>query len=448
MNRSTTISEETSIVSHEEIQEWEDATSGSLVGDWRRWFFGGYLFAIAAFSLWTGAIHARGLDSWIIGDWLINYSGGFVRRGLDGAVVMGLHRVTGVPLEWDVFLIQVTVFLVLLGCVYQLSKGIRWSYGMTAVLLSPATLAFTVLDPNFAGLRKEILLFAALAVTIWALVCERWKDWQIGGMLALLLVGITLSHEAMLAVAAYFLGAVAIQGKSLRRAIRMCALPMALSGVALAAVMLHHGNLATARAICSSVGGQMDAPGVIRADGGVCTGSIASLQLSAAQEHAGIIGWIRTVHQGRLYCVFAIPTFVPLLLMMVRFYRRDGLRYEVGVVMACFLLSLPEMAVLMYVGADWGRWMHMQAMCLMLLAMMIARRSKAEEEAAEPVKRGAFGGRVIAALAMIVYATAWTLPAIGTGYRNQGYLSLISPQYREALQDLRGTALGRVKRAM
>lgn len=433
MNRSTTISDETSRASHAEIQDCDHATSEPWVGHWKRWLFGGYLLFVAAFSIRTDAIQARGLDSWIIGDWLINYSGGFVRRGLDGALAMGLHRVTGVPLKWDVFLMQVSVFLVLLGCVYQLSKEIHWSYGMTAVLLSPATLAFTVLDPNFAGLRKEILLFAALAVTIWALVCDRWKDWQISAMLAILLVGITLSHEGMLAVAAYFFAAVAIQRKSLRWAIRLCAIPMALSGVALAAVMLHHGNLATARAICSSIGGKMGAPGVVQPDGSVCTGSIASLQLSAAQEHAGIIGWIQAFHLARLDSILAIPTFVPLLLLMVRFYRRDGLRYEVGVVMACLLVSLPEMAVLMYVGADWGRWMHMQAMCLMLLAMMIARRSKAEEEAATPVKRGAFGGRAIAALAVIVYASAWALPAIGTGYRKQGYLSLISPQYRNAL---------------
>ena len=57
---------------------------------------------------------AREMDSWIIGDWLINYSGGFVRRGLAGAVVMLMHRSTGVPLQWVVYGIAASFFLVFL----------------------------------------------------------------------------------------------------------------------------------------------------------------------------------------------------------------------------------------------------------------------------------------------------------------------------------------------
>jgi len=208
-------------------QVWAaDEAAPELEAIWKRRLFGMYLFLVAACSIWAAALHARSVDSVIVGDWLINYSGGFVRRGLPGSLVMLLHRGTGAPLPWVAFSLQVSVFLVFLACVYQLAKGIRWSYLMTAVLLSPATLAFTVLDPTFAGLRKEILLFAALGVTIWALMSDRLKDRQLSVMLSILVVGVTLSHEAMLVVAGpYLFAAVLIHTMSLRRAIRICVLP-------------------------------------------------------------------------------------------------------------------------------------------------------------------------------------------------------------------------------
>jgi hypothetical protein len=324
-------------------------------------------------------------------------------------------------------------------CVYKLSRGIRWSYWMTAVLLSPATLAFTVLDPDYAGLRKEILLFAGLALIFWVLVCDRLKDWQLTAMLSIFLVGLTLSHEGMLVAAPYLFAAVAIQRMSLRRAVSICAIPCALAGMALVAVVLHHGNLATAQAICSSVGGRMAAPGMIYANGSFCTGSIASLQLSASGEHGGIIWWIRRDHPERLYGLLTILTFAPLLVLMSRFYRRDWLRYEVAVVLGCTLVSMAGTGVLCFMGMDWGRWIHIQAMGLMLLAMMIDRKAVARSAPVESAKRYRWTVRVVATLALVLYVTAWTLPAIDTGHQNHGYLSLASPKYSDAMHALRAT---------
>jgi len=421
------------------------STSIAITERAKRWFFGSFLLFVAACSVWQAALQARAFDSWIIGDWLINYSGGFVRRGLFGALVMIVHRATGAPLEWIVFSIQTIAFMVLLGCVYQLSKGIRWSYLMVAALLSPATLAFTVLDPTYAGLRKEILLFAGLALVVLLLVRDRLKDWQLIAVLSAVLVGMTLSHEALIVGAPYLFAAVAIQRNSLKRAVGICAIPFALGGIAMIAVMLRHGDLAVAQTICSSVGGRFSASGGGDAAVHICSGSIYSLQLSASEEHAGIIGWIRSSHLLTLYGLFLIPTLAPLILLMWQFYRRDRLRYEVVVVLTCFLVSLPGIAVLMYVGSDWGRWIHIEAMSLMLLAMMIDRRALVDSPKAGPARRGTIAVHAFATVLVLLYVTTWTLPAIGTGYERQGYLSLVSPEYRKTMHDTRSAAVRLVK---
>jgi len=336
-------------------------------------------------------------------------------------VALLLHRVSGVPLEWVIFLFQASVFLIFLGCVYRLTKGIRWSYWMVVVLLSPATLAFTVLDQ--IGFRKEFLLLAALGLTIWALISGRWKDWQMSAMLSVLLVGLTLSHEGMLVAAPYFLAAVVIQTKNVRRAARVCALPLGLMGIALIAVTLHHGDLREAQAICSSVGGEMAKPGVVLDQGSVCTGAIAAMQLNVVAEHASVVASMQAHGLVRLFVLLVVPVFVPLVVLMSQFYHRDGLRYEVVTVIGCALVSLPGVAVLFYVGRDWGRWLHLEVVTIMLLAMMIDH--KARVAAAEPSQKRGRGYRAMAALAVFVYMTVWSLPGVGDGGEKPGYFFLL-----------------------
>lgn len=418
-------------------------------GSWKRGLFGVYLLFVGVWTLWTGAQMARERDPWIIGDWLINYSGGFVRRGLAGALVMLLHRATGVPLEWVVFAIEASVLVVFLAVVYRLTKGIRWSWLMAAVLLSPATLAFTVLAGHEAGLRKEILLFAALAIVVWVLMRGRWKDWQVSALLSIFLVGMALSHEALLVGAPYFLAAVAIQAGSLRRAAKICAVPLVLCVIACAAVITHHGDLATAEAICRSVGGTMGSskPSAFEPAVGECGGSIAWLQLGAAQERALIAPAIVQWRLVPLFSKLALLIFGPLVALLYLMYRRDGMRWEVGVVVGCAVISLAGTGVLCYVGVDWGRWIHMQVVCLMLLAMMLdARAAAARVESVRGVARRRVWGRGLAAAALFLYATAWTMPGIGNFGESPGYLALVWPTYRNGLHELRVRAVGGIKK--
>ncbi len=154
-------------------------TAGSISVRYRRWF-GLYLVFVATVSTVYGFLNARRGSGWAIGEWLTNYSAGFIRRGLVGEVVLLLGRASGIQLVWIVFGIQVAVYLIFLWCVYRLTEELQWGWMVAALLLSPATLGFIVLDPP-NGFKKEILLFAALAAVICLLLYARLRDWQIDG---------------------------------------------------------------------------------------------------------------------------------------------------------------------------------------------------------------------------------------------------------------------------
>ena len=386
----------------------------------KRLWFAFYLAFIAVFTIALGVRMTISDSPYIIGEWLINYSGGFVRRGLIGAVVLSLHHIIGVPLAWVVFTMQVATFLLFIVCVYHLTKGIRWSLWMWAVLLSPATLAFTVMD-SYAGFRKEFLLFAALALVICIVDSGKLRDWQLSALLSLIAVGLVLSHEALVVGFPYFFAAVAIQKGSAAKAVKITCLPALLGGIALVAVTLHPGNLAITQAICSAVGGTLG-PFMVPTDN-ICSGSIQWLQVSLSQARVMLAPTIRDYHLARLFSILAIPTFTPMIVLLVLFYRRDRLCREVITVVWCGLLALAGTSFLFYSALDWGRWVHIQAICLMLMVLMVDRR-------AEPVAplRLALSRRVLryaAIFAVAIYATTWTLPSIGHNDARRGYLDVI-----------------------
>jgi hypothetical protein len=385
----------------------------------KRLWFALYAGFVAVYSIAFGLVMARANGPYIIGEWLINYSGGFVRRGLIGSLVLGVSHGTGVPLVWVVFALQVLVFMVFLGCVYRLTAGIRWTYLMAAVLLSPATLAFTVMD-SYAGLRKEFLLFATLAMVVCVLVFGRWRDWQLSLLLSGIAVGLALSHEALMVGGPYLLAAVVIQRGDLRRAVRICCIPVLVGVIAMLLVLSHPGNPAIAQAVCSAVGSKLGP--LDGTNGNVCSGSIAWLQLNAAQARELVLPAIRQHHRVRTFGLLAIPTFVPLIAQLVLYWRRDRLPREVITVMCCAVLSLAGTVYLFLVAVDWGRWMHIQAVCLMLMVLMVDRRARAALSEPPPLRRRWV--RYACTFAVVVYATTWTLPPTGRGDGQRGYVDV------------------------
>jgi hypothetical protein len=392
-------------------------TAGSMSERYRRWF-GLYLLFVAAISTVYGFLNARRGSGWAIGEWLTNYSAGFIRRGLVGEVVLQLGHVSGIPLAWIVFGIQVAVYLTFLWCVYRLTDGLRWGWMVAAVLLSPATLGFIVLDPP-NGFKKEILLFAVLAAVICLLLFARLRDWQMAVLLSAFGVILVLSHEPLLFYLPYIFAAVALHAGSMKRALRVAVWPAISCSIAAVSVLLHPGDRAMAEKICSSVGGVMGTMDVH--DANVCGGALLWLEQPLAEAHRYVMAAVRLHHIFSLYGLLVIPTLLPAIAALIMLYRRDAARREVKIIAVCSAIAFAGSLAVFYSGRDWGRWLHIHAVCLMLLVLMVSRGERA---GAEPPIRLRGSRRWAAWAALAIYATCWTLPAVDIYPARSGYYGL------------------------
>tara|TARA_B100001989_G_scaffold153931_1_gene109857 strand:+ start:83 stop:1318 length:1236 start_codon:yes stop_codon:yes gene_type:complete len=91
-------------------------------------------------------------DSWTIGEWLINYQGGFVRRGLLGEVIFLISDYFSITPIYIIWIICLSSYLFLI----KLSFGMVKNLVSTSFLLSPAIFLSPIIG-NFL-VRKDILL--------------------------------------------------------------------------------------------------------------------------------------------------------------------------------------------------------------------------------------------------------------------------------------------------
>ena len=394
-----------------------------------------YLVAVATVTAVYAALNARAMHPWIDGEWLINYSVGLVRRGLLGEGLLLVARGLHLPLFPLVLVLQLAVYATVYVGVYRLTKGVRWSMLLLAALVSPATLAFTVLDPP-SSVRKEALLFAVLAVVLLALLRAcRGRTEQVLPVAILLAVAapvLVLTHEALLCYLPYLFAAPFLLLPSAKTALRLVAGPAVLAVVATGLIAAHPGNRAQAVGICDAVSSSAGGRFSVDDPRGPCGGAIAYLGTRGDVAHQ------ETMRAARVYRYrtrYPLPMLLslapPALLLGVRLRRgAPEARRTTWLLLALTGMSLVASLPLFLLARDWGRWMHLHAMCLLLLLLAVERPRAGLADAAS---RAATDGltlspsrprRLLAWGALLVYATAWTLPAVGIFPGRFGYLDL------------------------
>jgi hypothetical protein len=101
------------------------------------------------------------IDTWRVGDWLINYSGGPVRRGLSGFLVFHIWRNLDANPLWVIATIQCVAYGLYFLFSYRLKKGDPKPKEYLFLTFSSFIFAFQLHDPQ-GGFRKEILVYLLL----------------------------------------------------------------------------------------------------------------------------------------------------------------------------------------------------------------------------------------------------------------------------------------------
>ena len=115
-----------------------------------------FLFLILNYTFFNYRILFRE-NGYILGDWLINYNGGFVKRGLIGHLFFNLSKKLNISIIHIIFFFSTSIYIITLIVLYRIIRDKLNIEIVLIFLFLPSTLLFNFFDPLTVG-RKEILV--------------------------------------------------------------------------------------------------------------------------------------------------------------------------------------------------------------------------------------------------------------------------------------------------
>lgn len=304
--------------------------------------------ATALFSLVFTYFHNAKSDGYILGDWLINYQdGGFKRRGLSGSFFFLLQDITGIKLNLLVYFFQVFIISGFFYFYFKLIQYKEATFLYLSLLLSSIGFVGLFNCVDYVG-KKEFIVFFLFSFFVYQLnknSLSKQKEYLIctGLFIAMFF------HEITLFFIPYFLIALYLKNEKIefKRYLKyVIAVFVPAVFIALWGKNINEGQ------------------------------SLQILQERGVILARGIFFWdiderqyiIDHFKEYRLYIIsFVISVFHILFYLKYQKHRKVTSILLLG----AFLFSLP----LFYLAIDWGRWMYIHMIFIIILFAMQLKNS-------------------------------------------------------------------------
>jgi len=114
-----------------------------------------FLFFFVTFFL--SAVHNLSVNN-SMAEWVINYQGGFTRRGFLGEFVFQISQLFDLQLRKTFLGLQILIYLIYFYGIYNLFKKINFNYIFALAIFSPLFFLFSLAELEALG-RKDIFMF-------------------------------------------------------------------------------------------------------------------------------------------------------------------------------------------------------------------------------------------------------------------------------------------------
>ena len=314
------------------------------------------LFTLSC-SLYAYLIHNR----WVMVSWLINYQGGFIKRGFFGEVIYQLSKISGI--NPGVFIVFSHLFFygIFFYFSYSLLKEEKYLLPYTFLIFSPFIFTFQVNFPR-SGCRKEIIYFALLSFFVWY-VRENKKNLKKAFYLILLIYpAMILTHEMFAILLPYFFAAYFTRIKiNKREVVKLFLLLLPSFIVSIVVIFFRKATFSQIKAIIDSLSKE--------------NYSIVYL------KHSGALFWmgkgikygLKRVHQGITQENYIFKYFSVLLLSIIAYIPIFGkiksfLKNKVSLFFGIIPIigSIPVFIM----AIDWGRFIYFHLVSIFLLSFL------------------------------------------------------------------------------
>ena len=347
-----------------------------------------YLFLSFLLTVYGSIKVALIKENYAIGDWLINYLGGFIRRGLLGHLIYIFYKFLGLNPVWQVVFWHLFFYFLFFFYsikIFDLKKQELWSYLLA--IFSPFIFTFQI-HYFRGGYRKEIILFSIFSFLVYTSLKQKKNFWI--SLILYLFPILILIHEIFFIFLPYFLILYNLNHEK-NEFDRKLIFPILLSTISFLVSAFYPVNQEKVTILKNYIEKFV-----------LPEGSIFHLGKSVLYELKLTWKCILKCNYFGIYFVsftMGIFSYIPI-------YGKFSKIFEKKINRLFFYVSLILTFLLMIIALDWGRFIYIHFVLLFLLSFTQRQDEKINLE----IKKFVLKHKILTFLFLCSYQILWFIP--------------------------------------
>lgn len=303
-----------------------------------------YLLILFLFAVFFFFQKYNNYVEWTISEWLINYQGGFTRRGLLGELIFKFSNTVGITLREAILTFQILTYIIYFFLIFYFLRNIETHWILIFAIFSPLFLTYPIAEVEVLG-RKEIFVFISFLIIIIMFSSENINSKHYF-FYSLILTILCLIWEGVLIYLSYFIFILLIKNnfifnKNLFLKLIFCFFPISIVFYFIVTQRLDSNEI---KIMCESIG--------------ECYGAITYLNRDISSNIGEVISKFHTSYLIR-YVLILIVGYFPLILLLTKSEFNLIFKYKNKyLVLFTFILLFLPTILFFYIAQDWGRWIN------------------------------------------------------------------------------------------
>ena len=329
---------------------------------------------------------------WTISEWLINYQGGFTRRGLLGEIVFQFSKIFSVTVREMIFIFQVATYIIFYSLLYKFIRDINKSLLLVFAIFSPLFIIYPIAEVEVLA-RKEVFVFISFLIVgnIFGQKIIKNKHFL---YFSLILVTATLIWEGVIFYIPFFIIILIIKNNFIFDKIFLIRIILSVLPTLIIFYFIVFFKLTTneIEIMCKSVN--------------ECYGAMSYMSNSLESNIAEVTSKFKLTYLIRYILIFLIGFFPFLLIIKNSKFKANSFISGKNCLPIFFILLLPNI-LFFYVAQDWGRWINI-SYTLSLLTYIYSFKNNFITTNYKSIDFSLFKKKFILIFSFIIFSFGWS----------------------------------------
>ena len=351
-----------------------------------------YLIILYLFAVFFFFQKYNNYVEWTISEWLINYQGGFTRRGLIGEIVFQISKLSSLTIRETILTFQITIYLLYFYLLYKFLKDTNNNILFIFAIFSPLFVIYPIAEVEVLG-RKEIFIYVSFLLVVNIFSIKNIQNRHYFYFSIILMIS-CLIWEGFVIYISYFIFILILKNnlvlnKSFLTKLTISLIPLSISFYF---VFFHRLDENGLKMMCQSIN--------------ECYGAISYLNRSLSSNISEVTSKFQISFLIR-YILVLIIGFFPLFLLI----KNSKLNYKQKFkndyfYLIFFIIIFTPSLIFYYIAQDWGRWVSI-SYTLSLLTYVYSLKNNFIVINFDRINYSIFRKKFVVIFLFIIFAFGW-----------------------------------------